>query len=715
MQETRDRFQTRPLAPATVLAILMLGASPAAAYIGPGAGFALGGSILFGIAGFLVAIFAILLWPARALLRALRSRRRLSKSRVRRVIVLGLDGLDPILARNWMRAGKLPNFKALRDKGGFRPLATVWPSMSPVAWSSFATGVDAGRHNIFDFLNRDLRSYLPILSSTRITGRGRALKLGPWRIPIGKPRMELLRKSKAFWKVLGENGVKSTVLRVPITFPPEKVDGQMLSAMCVPDLRGTQGTFSFFTSGDIGDDETTGGVRSRLRPDGTGGAAWRGELTGPDGDDGRPMTVDFRIEVNAEAGSVEIGVPGRTFDLPCGRNSDWIPLSFGSGAGKAHGICKFRVVSLEDPVSLYVTPIHIDPEHPAMPISHPPHYSIALSKLHGPFATLGLAEDTWGLNERVLDEQGFLDQAWEIHAERERQFFHALDRQRRGAISVVFDATDRIQHMFFRYLDPDHPANAGKDTERHKDAIEDLYRRADDLVGRTMARMRPDDVLFVVSDHGFKTFQRGVNLNTWLRENGYLRLKSDPVDADPPTLPQGEKAEPSQIDWSRTKAYASGLGGFYLNRKGREGSGIVEDGEIEGLLANLAEKLRGLRDPDRDTACINEVWDSRSVYTGPYVENGPDLVIGYKVGYRTGWDAAIGRVSAAVFEDNTRSWSGDHCIDPRLVPGVLFSSLPFDETRPSLSDMAPTILDLFGIEKPAYMTGTSLLPAPEET
>ena len=594
--------------------------------------------------------------------------------------------------------------------------------MSPVAWSGFATGVDAGKHNIFDFLNRDLRSYLPILSSTRITPGGRTLKLGPFRLPLGKPSIELLRRSKAFWQVLGENGVKATVLRVPITFPPEKVDGQMLSAMCVPDLRGTQGTFSYFTAADelgetdaaaagvapTSDEETIGGVRNKLT---RRGAGFVGRLAGPEHPDGGLMSLEIEAIVDAEKKLAAFKVDGNEFTIGPDENSDWIRLAFKGGPGvTARGICKFRVTSFDAPFAFYVTPVHIDPESPAMSISHPPHYAIAMAKLQGSYATLGLAEDTWALNERVIDEQAFLDQAYQIHEERKIQFFHTLERQRSGSISVVFDATDRIQHMFFRYLDTDHPANAGKDVERHKDAIRDLYDRADELVGETMEKLRDGDVLFVISDHGFKTFQRGVNLNAWLRENGYLFLTSDPADGPPPALPAGFKAEPVDIDWSRTRAYASGLGGFYLNVKGREALGIVDPADADALRDELAARLRLLRDDERGVDCMNAVWTPREVYAGPYAHDGPDLVLGFKIGYRTGWDAAVGRVTADVFEDNTRSWSGDHCVDPRLVPGILFSSEPFTETRPELIDLAPTILDLFGIAKPAWMTGRSFLP-----
>ncbi|MBA4378297.1 MAG: nucleotide pyrophosphatase [Gemmatimonas sp.] len=698
-------------------------AAPAAAYIGPGAGFALGGSVLFGLAGVFVALGALLLWPLRTLLRYLRGRRRLRRARARRVVVLGLDGLDPGLVKQGLREGRLPHLRRLAAQGGFRPLSTTTPAMSPVAWSGFATGVDAGRHNIFDFLNRDLRTCLPVLSSTRLETSDRVLKLGPWRLPLGKPRFELLRRSKAFWQVLGEHGVKATVLRVPITFPPEKVDGQMLSAMCVPDLRGTQGTFSWYSAdpeqgapidgasagvAPVADSETIGGVRNRLERDGD---LWRARLAGPDDLDGRPLSVPMEVRIDAATRLAHFRVGGRAFTLGADRNSDWIRVAFRAGPGlTAHGICKFRVTSFEEPVGFYVTPVHLDPEKPALTISHPAHYAVALGKLHGPFATLGLAEDTWALNERVIDEQAFLDQAYEIHEERRRQFFHALDRQRTGSITVVFDATDRIQHMFFRYLDPAHPANAGKDVARHRHAIRDLYDRADALVGETMARLRPGDVLLVVSDHGFKTFQRGVNLNTWLREHGYLRLLDDPAAGPPPALAPGVRVEPTRVDWSRTRAYATGLGGFYLNLKGREARGIVEPGAADALKLELAAKLRELRDPGRGCACVNGVWDGRECYHGPYVGNGPDLVVGYKAGWRTGWDAAVGRVTADVFEDNTRSWSGDHCVDPRLVPGILFSSLPFAAAKPALTDLAPTILDLFGIAKPAWMTGCSLLP-----
>ena len=160
-----------------------------------------------------------------------------------------------------MREGMLPNFSALAASGSYRRLKTTFPSLSPVAWSSFSTGAHPARHNIFDFLDRDRRTYLPMLSSTRIGKVERFLSIGRYRIPLRKPELRLLRQSKPFWTILGEHAIWSTVLRVPITFPPDRFYGAELSAMCVPDLLGTQGTFLLYTTRPAGTRFKEGGMR----------------------------------------------------------------------------------------------------------------------------------------------------------------------------------------------------------------------------------------------------------------------------------------------------------------------------------------------------------------------------------------------------------------------------------------------------------------------
>jgi predicted AlkP superfamily phosphohydrolase/phosphomutase len=261
----------------------------------------------------------------------------------------------------------------------------------------------------------------------------------------------------------------------------------------------------------------------------------------------------------------------------------------------------------------------------------------------------------------------------------------------------VFDATDRVQHMFWRYIDDGHPAAKGRPSSEHRHAIRELYRRNDALVGEIMERLGPQDVLMVISDHGFSSFRRGVNLNAWLRREGYLTLV-DGADGSSEWL--------RDVDWSRTKAYCLGLTGLFLNLAGREQSGVVaHGGEADALKAELGAKLTGLVDDASGEIGIREAFDPVKLYAGPYLANGPDLLIGYNAGYRVSWDGATGVVAGPIFEDNVKPWSGDHCIDPRLVPGVLFCNRPVKADDPALIDIAPTALSLFGIQPPAYMDG----------
>ncbi len=378
-------------------------------------------------------------------------------------------------------------------------------------------------------------------------------------------------------------------------------------------------------------------------------------------------------------------------------------LHFKAGLGiKVSGIARFYLKRISPHIELYLSPINIDPGKPALGISHPLVYSIYLSKLLGKFSTLGLAEDTWALNERILDEDSFLSQCALIHAERERMFFNALAKTRKGMCVCVFDMTDRVQHMFYRFHDEGHPAARGMDAERYRHIIPDMYKDMDRLVGRIVDRIDDGTVLMVMSDHGFKSFRKCVNLNAWLREEGYLVLK-----------PGVEGKEwPHDVDWARTRAYAIGLSGLYVNLKGREAKGIVEPGqEFISLKAELIQKLTGLKDEETGCLAIREAFDSMAVYSGPYRENAPDLLMGYNDGYRVSWDSVVGKAHGCVFEENLKSWSGDHCIDPRLVPGVLFCNRAITSTHPSIVDIAPTALRLFGVSIPPYMDGKPFISA----
>jgi predicted AlkP superfamily phosphohydrolase/phosphomutase len=678
------------------------------AYIGPGAGFFFGGAMLVLLATFAMALGILLTWPVRFVYRLLTVGNPYRDAQAKRVVILGLDGMDPGLTTKFIREGRLPNFAKLAEHGVFRTLDTSNPSISPVAWSTFATGVDASQHGIYDFLTRDPCSYAPMLSSTQIVAAKRVLNIGRYVVPIGKARMRLLQKSQHFWKLLGEKNIFSIIQRVPITFPPVPFkNGLLLSGMCVPDLRGSQGTFSFFsTDNEGGEARFTGGEQTVLR---RSGDVIRSRIVGPDNTllaSGGRMTLPFTLTI--EGGGARLEIEGcEPLRLETGVYSDWVELTFRPGLGvKVKGIAKFHLISTAPHVNLYMTPIHIDPENPAMPISHPEVYAIYLARKQGKFATLGLAEDTWALNNRVVDERVFFEQAMCFHEERERMFLDAVKQTRKGLVTTVFDTTDRVQHMFYRYLDPDHPANAGKDTTEWRDAIARVYERMDALLGKVWHLVEdPDTAFLVISDHGFTNFRRCVNVNSWLRDNGYLFLKDEHATTS------GEYLD--GVDWTRTKAFALGLTGIFINRKGREKSGIVEEGrEYRQLVQELAAKLGQLVDPATGERCVRRVAVSQHFFRGPYRFDAPDLLMGWEGGYRHSWECAVGQVTEDVFSDNTRSWSGDHCVDPSIVPGVLFANRAIACDDPRLLDVPASVLRLFGQPVPGYMGGQMIFAEP---
>jgi type I phosphodiesterase/nucleotide pyrophosphatase len=469
--------------------------------------------------------------------------------------------------------------------------------------------------------------------------------------------------------------------------------------MCVPDLKGSQGTFCLCTTRASGDKFREGGVRVPIERTAAHCSSY---VPGPEdpltGGAGGELRVNFEIVPEPSKDQARFTVDGEKFTIKVGEYSEWIPVKFKAGVGfSAHGICRFYLKELSPEVEVYVTPVNIDPGRPDLAISHPVTYSIYLAKLFGPYATLGLAEDTWALNEKVLDDQAFLSQCYANHDDRERMLFDALEKTQQGLCACVFDTTDRVQHMFWRYLDDDHPAARDVPRDQRPTVIQDLYARMDELIGRVMKQIDERTLLMIVSDHGFKSFNRCVNLNAWLHQNGYLALKPGKTES-------GDWFD--DVDWSRTRAYTMGLNGLYLNLKGREREGIIEPGpDASDLKDELRRKLDGLVDPASGRVGITGVFDCDSVYAGPYVDNAPDLIVGYGDGFRASWDSVMGKVTSQIFEDNLKAWSGDHCIDPRLVPGVLFCNHRISDEKPAIVDVAPTVLKLFGLALPSYLDG----------
>jgi predicted AlkP superfamily phosphohydrolase/phosphomutase len=665
------------------------------AYIGPGAGFALLSSSFVLVLTFILAVLSLFIMPVKLLIIFFRRRKVYSNALAKRVIVVGFDGLDPELCEKYISMGELPNFAGLKEQGCFKKLQTTFPSLSPVAWSSFATGVNPAKHRIYDFFKPNFKNYLPVLSSAKVEKPRRVINFGNYSIPVSKPVVSFLRRSKSFWRILGEHGIFSHIIRVPITFPPEKFYGNMLSGMCIPDILGTQGMFVVYTSGKKIRYRGGHSIPVKIRNN-----KIRTQLQGPENFIKKsfgPMMLSFQIILYPDKKKILIKINKENFLFKEKTFSPWIRVAFKPIKGiSIRGICQFYLKQITPDLILYVSPVNIDPQKPALPISHPAYYSVYLAKLFGSYSSLGLAEDTWALNTGVFDEDAFIRQTYSIQRERELKFFNALEKTHKGFLAFVFDFTDRIQHMFFRYLTENHPANIDRNTDKYKNTVLDAYKHADKILGRFIDKISEKDVLMIISDHGFKTFIRGINLNTWLYKNGYLKLKS--INNDSSYF--------KNVDWENTKAYASGLGGIYLNLIARERLGVVNQGkEAEALKEEISEKLLNLSDPENNKTVIRNIYNSRNIYSGPYINDAPDLIIGYADGYRISWDGAIGKVTREIFEDNNKCWSGDHAVDPLIVPGVIFCNKKIDLKNPEIIDIAPSVLHIFGIKAPLYMDG----------
>jgi predicted AlkP superfamily phosphohydrolase/phosphomutase len=681
---------------------VLLGVSPLSAYIGPGAGFAFLSSFLVLFLTFFLAVFSFLSWPFRFLIRLIKGQKAYKKSHINRLVVLGLDGMDPVLVEKYMSQGKLPHLSKLAKQGSYAKLETTIPSISPVAWSSFMTGCHPAKHNIFDFLSRDKNTYLPDLSSARIGSPKKVLSLKKYNIPLSKPDIKGMRKSVPFWKILGDNGIFSTVLRIPVTFPPEKFRGHLLSGMCAPDLKGSQGTFSFYTSDKNKITKREGGMNIPVTVDGNRIETY---ISGPENTmlkNPEEIQLPLCITIDKEKKEALLEVSGQNIRLKEKTFSDWTRITFRPGLWiKIRSICRFYINQVEPHFEMYVTPLNIDPEKPALPISHPFIYSVYLSKLLGSYITLGEANDTWALNEGILSEEAFLKLSYFNHQEWENMLFNAMKKTKKGVVVSWFETTDSLQHMFFRYLDEKHPARHTDQAKMGPEVIEELYTKMDGLVGKVGERLDKKDVLIIMSDHGIKSFRRGVNVNSWLYMKGYLGLKDGKEESE-----EWFK----DVDWEKTKAYGLGLGGIYLNMKDRESKGIVSSGEeAKTLKQEIISQLNGLKDGEKSDRAINKVFDRDELPPGPYKENCPDLIVGYNEGYRVSWGSVTGKVNTSVFEDNSKAWSGDHCIDPRIVPGIFFSNLNINTKTPAIIDIAPTVLELFGLEAPKHMDGRSLI------
>ena len=658
-----------------------------------------------------------------------------------RVFVMGFDGMDPTLARKFMDEGKLPNLRKLADSGTFATLGSTQPSESPVAWASFATGVNPGKHNIYDFLVRSFETYMPDFAM---------VKKEPPRflwglIPTKPPKVTSTRGGRSFWIDAGADGVKTTVLTVPVTFPPEEIaHGEMLAGLPLPDIRGTLGTFNYWatdlSSFEEGNTEF-GGFLKRLLFD--GGVVSETLLKGPESPvlrqeeaalkekkkqgsltdaererleqlaTGKDLNLPLSVKWTEGSGKAELEIQGTRLSLKAGEWSPWVPLTFKVNfLLSVHGMTQFYVVRADRELQLYASPVNMDPRNPPIPISKPDDFAPRLAKQIGLYRTLGWAESAdKPLNEGRLDEAAFLYDSERAFEDREKIIFKNLEGDDWDLFVAVIETTDRISHMMWRLIDPRHPMHDADLAAKYGDSIERIYRRADDLVGRLQAKLPKDVVFMVMSDHGFHSFRRSVNLNTWLVQNGYMVFEGQ--ESGKKTLADlfGRGKFWEGVDWTKTRVYAVGLGQIYFNLRGRESKGIVSAGaEYQALQDEIRSKLVQVTDPDSGEKVFRDVYERDDIYKGEYLQNAPDLQVGFNDGYRVGWQDTLGGVGRAVVENNNRKWSGDHCATATEISGgVFFSNRKLDTQAPHIMDLSPTILKLLDVPLPKDLDGKPLM------
>jgi predicted AlkP superfamily phosphohydrolase/phosphomutase len=610
------------------------------------------------------------------------------------VVVLGIDGMDLALTRTYLEEKRLPNLAELARTGSFIELGTSNPPQSPVAWSHFITGNSSATHGIYDFVHRDPEQMEPYLSTSRVMGSDVSVSAFGFKLPLGSPEMKLLRDGEPFWSQLVAAGIPATVMKIPAHFPPtERAGAHTLSGMGTPDLLGTYGTFQFMTDDPafLGR-EIKGGIVHRLQ---RRGAALTAGLHGPPNPlrtSGEPMILPLEIAANAARTAAVVRVSDTERLLRAGEWSDWVPVAFDPGAlgQQVPGMVRLYLKSLTPHTRLYLSPINLDPLNPAMTISSPPEWVQELGEQVGRFYTQGMPEDTKALEGGVLTDDEFLTQADLIFEEERAMLTRELQDFRSGLLFHYFSVIDQVSHMFFQSTLSPPPQRLA----RHTKVLPRLYARIDEVVGQVRKAVGKDTTILVMSDHGFAPYRFKVNLNSWLQRQGYLTLRDKP---GPGYL--------GHIDWPRTQAYALGLNQLFVNLRGREANGIVSPSDRGALIDRLSRELESWIDNVSGGRVVSRTFRPPGAR---HPERAPDLLVGFAAGFRSSDTSASGIPEPEMVVPNTDKWSGDHCMDPSLVPGVLFSSRKLRERRASLVDLAPTILSLYGLSPAGAIEGKPL-------
>ena len=627
----------------------------------------------------------------------------------RKVIVLGLDGMDPKIIKALMDEGRAPNFQKLADMGAFKPLGTTMPALSPVAWSSFITGMTPGGHGIPDFIARDPYTYMPFFSIWETRDIDRSINLGDYELALSGGEVENLRYGTPFWSYLTEAGIPATVIKIPTNFPVDETATRAIAGMGTPDVSDSFGLFTYYTSDpDENVENISGGELVRVR---SRGGRVDSEFLGPENTidtskSGR-TSVPFTAHIDPTEPVVRIEVQDQVLVLQEGEFSDWVRLRFEliPHVASVAGIARILVKQVHPRLKMYVSPVNIDPEEQAMPVTYPEELGGEIARHIGPFWTKGLPADTKAFDLKIFEDGDYVKQAELILNDRLALFDYEwaqFQRQSSGLFYFYVSSTDQDTHMLWRNMDKTHPMHEMSDV-RYSGYIHEMYERMDKLVGQVLPAVDDKTLLVVCSDHGFAQFGRQFHLNTWLRDNAYLVIKDEAKKKDETNV--------TDIDWNETVAYGIGFNGLYLNMAGREERGIVGRDKAPELVTRISRELEKITDDETGERPVHKVYPRDEVYSGEITPEMPEMLVGYTPGYRCANDSVLGETVQTTIDLNPWAWAGDHSMARDLVPGSLFVSRGIRSAAPNIVDLPVTILEFFGFDKPEQMVGKSLFKA----
>ena len=633
-----------------------------------------------------------------------------------RVIVLGIDGMDLALTRTLLDQGKLPNLANLAKDGSFLPLQTSMPPLSPVAWSNFITGSNPGNHAVFDFLRRDPAAVGPNLLPDDAVSAILPPTAAEWPLPFTpyawppQSRMTLLRKGTPLWQILESRRIPATIYKIPANFPVSPSNSHILAGMGTPDIEGSYGLFSYLSSqpddwaktltgGRILRATVENGIVRILTHSGQTAPFLHGPinpfLSAKQPSETRRANVPFDLYLDPDEKTAAISLQGRDIVLNQGQWSTWVPVQFDllPNIKSIHGLVRFYLQQASPSLRLFISPVNLAPGTPGLASSR---LDALLYDALGPYATKGMPQETKALMQGLFSTDEYLAQADLVLNEELQALNFLLPRQSHGLLFFYISALDLSSHVLWQHHDPQHPAYDKNQSPRHANRIADLYIRLDALVGNVRAQLRPTDVLYVISDHGFAPVYRQFNLATFLANEGYLVFTPSALNKTSRSF--------ADVDWSKTRAYALGFQSLYINLQHREATGIVTPMQYAPLVDEIRAKLLALNNP----SIFKNVYRPAEIYTGPFVNDAPDLILGYAPPFGPSDDAVLGTWTPNLLSHDPRSFAANHAADFSAVPGVLFSTRKLPRHAPRLEDVTITILKDFGLPPDPQMTGKPL-------